>query len=259
MSDFPRSMVPSTPKVVPRPTFGPYIMLEAAPWLLLATVMRARAKMLGDGALLLVMLASEFVLFLAFLIATQKMVERAGGITSLGRLAMADQLRLAGSAVWRLMLLFFCTVFASLVLGMNKQLAAGAWVGFDAIVYFWPLGWHPVWPALIATLVFLFVIERGMECKPTAKAAVGQMLRRWRHFIPAAAFIALFLALMNRIQPLAGDMVQLIADRMSPGPMRNLLYIGFLFFFSYVRLLVTITVLTFAARASWRNDPAMSR
>lgn len=235
--------------------YGPYLMLEALPWLLLATVMRGQGRMMASGLSLLVLLIAEFALFLAFLIASQKMIEAAGGMTSLGRLPMATQLRLTWSAIWRLLLLFLGTNLLALSLGMDESLAAAAWFGFDGIVFSWPLRWHPVWNGVIATLVFLLVLERGMDRKPSALAVARQLVTRFRYLGAAIVGVTLFLVVMELVQASAGSVVQMLYAQMHPGPLRNIVYIGFMFAFGYLRLLGTITILTLAARASWRAKP----
>lgn len=238
----------------PGVSFGPFLILEALPWLLLATVTRGQARMMESGLGLLLLLLSGAALFFAFLIASQNMIRSAGGVTGLGRLPFSDQWKLAWSVVWRLLVFFLAAVVAARLLDMNKFSAAAAWLGFDGIVFSWPNRWHPAWNALIATLVFLMVVERGMDRKPRAWAVAVQFFKRRRHLIPAIVTITFFLLFMDLIQPLIGGLLQPIYDNLPAGPARNLVYVGFIFVFGYVRLLVTIMVLTLAIKASYRNS-----
>src|ERR1043165_4379279 len=82
------------PRTLPTVSFGPYVLLEAVPWLMLASALRFLAYVKPLVALPAIILAS-FSIFLAFLLAARRMIEFAEGTTQLGTLTFADQLRLA--------------------------------------------------------------------------------------------------------------------------------------------------------------------
>ena len=133
--------------------FGPYLMLETLPWLLLATAMRLYVLTLPDGLSLLGFFVVHVPVFIAFLLASQKMVRLTGGSTALERLSFQRQLSLSWAVLWRLSLLFFCTVISTVLLGMNKYSASKFWLGFDGIVFVWGQGFLPFWSAPIAAIV----------------------------------------------------------------------------------------------------------
>src|ERR1700681_3588836 len=78
---------------LPQLSFGPFRLLEALPWLVLAAAMRVIA--FGGGAIALpaILIASISVLH-AFLVVAQRSIERNDGRTSLGEIDFREQSRL---------------------------------------------------------------------------------------------------------------------------------------------------------------------
>jgi len=237
-----------------RISFGPYLAFEAVPWLLLATVIRIYSRALPDSLLLLGFLAVHVPVFVAFLLASQRMIDLSGGSTSLERLPFTYQLSLSWAVIWRLFILFVATIIGAVSFGMDKNLAARFWVGFDGIVFAWGWGFLPFWSALVATIVFVMIVEKGLNRKPTFLSVLRQFRARWKYLTQATAIIGLLFFACNFAQLFAGKLVLALGEQLGHPLGRNLLYIGFFVGLSYVRLWLAITILTYALRASYREQ-----
>lgn len=237
--------------------FGPYLLLEAVPWLLLATVMRMVARSMGDGFGLLVLAAGQFALFIAFLLASQKMIHLAGGTTGLVGLSFRSQAALARAVLWRLLVLFLAANLLALWIGVDRFAAAVFWLGFDGIAFKWLGGTLLMtWSAVVAAVVYLMVVEKGAARQPGFVAVLRQFLVRWRYLLSAAVAIIAMQAAANAIQSLVGAMLQPLHAQLAPPLLKASAYLMFSFIFAYVRLWATIAILTYALRASYRRQPS---
>ena len=194
--------------------FGPYLAFEAVPWLLLATVIRIYSRALPDSLLLLGFLAVHVPVFVAFLLASQRMIDLSGGSTSLERLPFTYQLSLSWAVIWRLFILFVATIIGAVSFGMDKNLAARFWVGFDGIVFAWGWGFLPFWSALIATIVFVMIVEKGLNRKPTFLSVLRQFRARWKYLTQAAAIIGLLFLACNFAQLFTGKLVLALGEQL---------------------------------------------
>lgn len=79
---------------LPTVTYGPFRLLEAVPWLMLAAALRT-LQVQGGLMWFVAGEASDFSVFIAFLLAARRMIELADGQTGLGKLSFAQQLSLA--------------------------------------------------------------------------------------------------------------------------------------------------------------------
>src|ERR1041384_7593131 len=146
------------PRVLPSVSFGPYVLLEAVPWLMLASALRFLAYMKPLVALPAIVMAS-FSIFLAFLLAARRMIEFADGMTQLGTLAFADQLRLAKRILRHVVILLVGATIAVAVVAPKSAVFMLA--GFDGIAFdqFSKLGIF--WSATLAAIVLLMVVRAG--------------------------------------------------------------------------------------------------
>lgn len=238
----------------PSVSFGPYLLLEALPWLLFATCARTYSRGLPGVLAISGMLIVQFAVFFAFLLASRRMIELAGGGTVLGRLTFKDQLALGKGVIWRLLALFFAVVVTALLLGMNKYRASYFWLGFDDIVFAWNGGFLPIWSAVVATITFLMVVEKGLDRRPKYISVLHQLKDRWRHLLPAVALLGLFLSGANFVQEHLNSNLEPLYAALPP-PLRRYFYTGYFLGFSYLRLWVVVALLTYALRASYRQNP----
>src|SRR6185437_9585302 len=86
---------------VPQTSFGPFRLLHALPWLILAAAMRVVAFGGGRVALPAIIVANVAVLQ-AFLATAQRSIEAAGGKSQFGDLGSSDQFPLRRTIPWRL-------------------------------------------------------------------------------------------------------------------------------------------------------------
>ncbi|MEM7461581.1 MAG: hypothetical protein AAF362_02765 [Pseudomonadota bacterium] len=88
----------------------------------------------------------------------------------------------------------------------------------------------------------------------TAARGSTQFFKRFRFIGPAIAAIAIFLFVMGVVQVQAYTLLFPYYDLLDPGPLRNLIATGFILTFGYIRLLMTVYILTHAIRASYRHS-----
>jgi hypothetical protein len=241
---------------VQQASFGPYLILHSVPWLLLATALRmhgrAQAGLIGLALIIIV----EYALLIAFLLAAHRMIQLAGGEVNLERLAFKEQYQLARAVVWRLLALFFLAVLSAIGLGLHPNYAAALWFGLDNIVHPWPGIYLPFWSAFVAVLVFLMVVEKGLGREPTFLAVARQLAGRWRHMAVAALMIVAAFYGIGIIQITFVPRLEPIYQSLQLPVLRNGLYLSLIFIFSYIRLWVTIAILTYALRGSYRENQA---
>src|SRR5262245_8333786 len=128
-----RTLEPIRLPALPVISYGPFRMLEAVPWLMLASALRLVAYASRGLALPCLVLASVS-LFLACLLAARRMIEFADGSTQLGRLNFGQQLQLAGRVLWRVGLLMLTLALAAALLG-QRWLSPHILLGFDGIAF----------------------------------------------------------------------------------------------------------------------------
>lgn len=237
-----------------RSGYGPYLLLTAVPWLLLATAFRMHARAQDNIGALPMLIMVQYALLIAFLLASHRMIQLAGGAVNLERLAFGDQWALARGVVWRILLLFFVAVLASLASGIDRFDAARIWLGLDNIVHPWPGTYLPIWSAFVAILVFLMVVQRGLGRGPNLRRALMEIATRWQHMMLAALMISASLYALGIIQILSVPRLQALYLSLPSPALKNALYLLLTFFFSYVRLWVTVAILTYSLRASYRRE-----
>ena len=244
---------PATGRRLPSVSFGPYLLLEAAPWLLLATATRMRARH-SDGLLTLPLIVLvQFAVLIALLIASQRMIAMAGGTTGLGRLSFREEAALARGVLGRLFLLFLAVILLLTGLGVDRYLCASLWLGLDGIVFDWGRDMLQVWSGVVALIVFLMIVEKGAGRPPHLGPALRQAIRRWPALAKAVLAVIVVLIACNKVQDILGSLVNPAYQQMVP-MLRNLLSLGVLFAFAHLRLWATVAILTYALRASYRSE-----
>ncbi|HEV7306706.1 MAG TPA: hypothetical protein VGO12_10940 [Ensifer sp.] len=233
------------------------MLLQTVPWLLLATVLRSYARVMPGGLALLGMVLVQFAVLLAFLLASQKMIELAKGSTSLARLSFHEQLVFGWRVIWRFLLLFLLAVGGANFAGVDKFLAAQLWFGFDGIAFPWRQGLLQLWVAAISTIAFMFVVEKGQDREPRFISVFKEIGRHWRHLLWALLFISALLVVATFVQGRIAGILAPIFDRPEVGRARYLAYVALVLVFSYIRLWGIVAILTHALRASYRRRSQM--
>lgn len=238
---------------LPKISFGPYGLLQAVPWLMLASAMRFVAYANPVLAIPCYILAS-LAIFLAFLIAVKRMIELADGATSLGRLDFNAQLRLAVKVLKRVVLLLLAGFFLAFILGA-RDLAVSVLAGFDGIAFDQASKPGIVWSVVIATVVLLMVVRADQDgTEVTLGAAARELASRALCLVPAIALLAGLLITMSAVQHQVRGLVALYFQTDAPQSFKNLFYFFFVFGFATIRLWVTLAILVFALRESYRRQ-----
>ncbi|RYD87998.1 MAG: hypothetical protein EOP50_19825, partial [Sphingobacteriales bacterium] len=160
----------------PETSFGPFKLLHALPWLILAAAMRVIA--FGGGAVALpAIIVADISVLLAFFATARQSIEAAGGQSSLGTLTLGEQFKLSFSILWRIMLVMITAALSAAAIGYEASyhLMAGLdGMAFDQFT-------HPgrFWSAWIAALVLLMIVRAERDDGKVALfAAIGEFVRR---------------------------------------------------------------------------------
>lgn len=250
---------PAPPPVrlsLPNVSYGPFRLLEAVPWLMLASALRFAA--FGKPALVMVIsfVLEAVVLFLAFVLAARRMIEFGDGRTGLGRLTFAEQLRLARRVLLYVGALLFVAMVVVYFAGA-RQIAPAMLLGFDGIAFDQFSKAGMVWSSALAGVVFLMVVRAGADQPVSLIDALKELLARANCLLPAIVAVVAMQFGMTAIQGLARAGVYLFWHT-SPAPptIKNIVYFVFVFGFAALRLWLTLAILTFALRESYRRGEA---
>ena len=247
------SVAQARPRVLPKISFGPGLF-AAVPWLMLASAMRFVAYANPALAFPAYILA-DLAIFLAFLLAAQRMIELADGTTRLGRLDFNEQMRLACRVLGRVVLLLVAAALVMAAAG-PRDLAIAMLIGFDGIAFDQGSNVGIIWSAFLAALVLLMVVRAGESGDVAFVAATKELAQRALYLAPAILVLTGILIAMSAVQGEARGLVWYFFQTDAPQPVKNLVYFFFVFGFATVRLWVTLAVLVFALRESYRQTPA---
>jgi hypothetical protein len=250
------------PIELPNVSYGPFRLFEAVPWLMLATSFRFLAPQ--TVATMLTMHAlSGGCIFLAFLLATRRMIEFSGGRAPFSALDFREQLGLARDVLWRIVGLILA---ASLFAATTVSSLAGwslLW-GIDGIA-FDPFNLiETAWSSVLAAIILLMIVRAG-EAAPTPGqasngvslfGAVRELGVRFRHMAPALLAVVLIHVTLSAVQAVARAAEQAFWLTDAPGMVKQLVYFVFVFGFASVRLWATLATLIFALRQSYHAAAA---
>jgi hypothetical protein len=232
---------------LPNISYGPFRLMEAVPWLMFATMLR----FINVGHPPFVSVAFDIVealsIFLAFLLASRRMIEFNGGQTRLGDLEFADQLRLG----WKIIRYVFLLLFAAAFIG---SIFLGLWtglyllLGFDGVAFdqFSHIG--RLWSSILGAVVFLMVMQAANGEPVKLRGALKEFAARRMWLVSAVFAVFLVQMALYYIQGIAR--IAMFTWSL-PGRPNNLVYFFFVFGFASVRLWATLAVLTFALRESY--------
>jgi hypothetical protein len=242
----------SLQRPLPRVSFGPFKLLEAVPWLMFAAAMRYVAY--GKPALVLpaLILASVSSL-LAFLLAARRMIEFADGQTALGRLDFGEQLRVARSILSRVAVLLIAGAVAVALLGFT-DVAPAMLLGFDGIAFDQIFKPGIMWSGVLAAFVLLMAVQAGDGGKVSLVDALKELWHRRRHLFAGIAVVVVLQIVLSTIQGLTREELHAFLVTWDvPAQVRNITKFSFVFAFATFRLWMTLAVLVFALRESYRR------
>ena len=245
-------------KPVRKTGYGPYLLVEAMPWLFLAMTLRTISFAYPFAIYLLLYFGSQFILLLAFLVASQRMIEITGGVSQLGKLSISEQLRLSRAIVWRMIAIGLVVAVAAQSAGMPDDSAARFVQGFDGIAFNRYFDLLLIWSPLTAIFAFLMLVERGQGRAATLRGSTREFFVRWPYLISAALIIMPCILLLNGLQSLIGPPTSEFVTSFLPERLRLLAMITFLFVFAFARLWLTVALLTYALQRSYRATSRQS-
>ena len=237
----------------PATKFAPYLMLQTLPWLLLATVLRLYMKAAPNVLVLPMFVLVQLSVFIAFLVASERMIKLSGGWTSLASLTMGQRTRFAWQVIWRLLTVFLVTVVLAVATGANKHAAATLWVGFDGLAFPWRQGALQIWIAFISIVTFIFVLEKGTGNEPSFTCVLKQLRTHRRTLLCSWVYLGLFLMAITFVQSNLAFVLGLFLDNGENGTVGAYLLIGFIVLFSYLRIWTIVAILTYSIRASYQR------
>ncbi|WP_431201908.1 hypothetical protein ACQ86E_22825 [Bradyrhizobium betae] len=231
-------------------SFGPFRLLHALPWLILAAAMRVIA--FGGGAVALpAIIVADVSVLLAFFATARQSIEAAGGQSSLGELTFGEQLRLSFAILWRIALVMIVAALGTEAIGYGAahHLMAGLdGMAFDQFT-------HPgrFWSAWIAALVLLMIIRAERDDgKIALLAAIGEFARRGLWLGAAVIVLGLVNIALAYGQEAVRSAIWNFWQTSSATPFtKNLIYFCFIFSFATLRLWITLTILTLGLRQSY--------
>lgn len=245
---------------LPTVSYGPFRLLEAVPWLMFATAMRIVASSGGVRALFATVFA-DLSVFLALLLTARRMIELTNGQTGLGKLSFSEQLVLARKVL--IPVLLFMVAAAIAVFGIGAHWTGlHLLVGFDGIAFdqFTYLGM--MWSAILAAITLLLLLKVESGGGSSLLAVFKELWRRSVCMVPAIIAVTVAHIGLSALQGVIRIGVYAYwHSTATPQFGRTLVYFFFIFGFASVRLWVTLAILTFALRESYRrrHDTLVSR
>jgi hypothetical protein len=243
---------PIRPIGLPTVSYGPFRLLEVVPWLMFATAIRFVSY--GNGLRMLIGLVLEsFALFVAFLVGTRRMIEFSDGRTDLGKLSFVQQIVLARRVLGYVVVLLILAALAMAAIGAT-DLAPHMFYGLDGVAFDQFTRAGRVWSSLLAALVLLMVVKLGTHQQITLRGTASEFFARSPFLMPAVVAVA---AIQFGLAPVQHAARTAVYDfwhmSMATQAVKNLVYFGFVFGFASLRLWLTLAILTFALRESYRR------
>lgn len=234
---------------VPVVTFGPFRFLEVMPWLLLAAALRIVAYASAVLAIPATAMA-DIVILLAFVLATRRSIELAGGRTALGELEFREQLRLCWAILFRIALLM---IGVAVVVRSPHAMMGLDGMAFDQSTYA-----GMVWSATIAALVLLMLIRAEYEQgKVDLFAAMRELVQRFVWLGSAIAILAVVYIILNFVQGYFRQAVAIYWQQSGDSyNLKTYVSLAYVVSFATLRLWITLLVLTAGLKRSYVDRPA---
>ncbi len=239
---------------VPQTQFGPFRLLQALPWLVLAAAMRVIA--FGGGAVALpAIIVANLAVLQAFLATATRSIEAEGGQTGLGDLDFLEQFQLMRVVLWRIVGLMVAVAMAMAMLGFTGM-APDMLYGIDGMAFDQHTVTGKFWSAFIAALILMILVgaerDRG---KVRLFAALGEFTRRWYWLGGAVVVLGIAYLGLGVVQSWVRDAIRMFWQTSDAGQfIKNLIYFVFIFGFAMLRLWMTLLILTHGLKLSYVHD-----
>jgi hypothetical protein len=235
------------------PLFRP-LVVEALPWLLLATTARWVAS-IGGSATFPAILVASFAVLHAFYVMVRHSIERDAGQTDLGEPSIPRQLKLSLSVTWRTVLLLIAMTLVISMAG-DKSLSHYLAFGIDGLAYDQDSDLGKFWSAAVAALVLLMIVEAGRSgARVKFFASVRELARQWRWVVVAVIGLGLVYVGLGYVQSIARGMVWDFQHDSSSGEAFKRL-VKFLYTFGFAMLRLSVTVLILTCGLKWFSSRA---
>jgi hypothetical protein len=235
----------------PDTSFGPFRVLEALPWLVLAAAMRVIA--FGGGAIALpaILIASIAVLH-AFLVVAQRSIERNDGRTSLGEIDFREQSRLTFAILRQIFCLMLVVALALVAVGLTS-FAPSMFAGIDGTAFDVVTETSKFWSALVAALILLMIVDAEQnDGRARLMRATREFVRRGAWFTAAVLFLAVAYLGLSFGQGLVRNLIWNFWQTSEASPLvKNLIYFVFIFGFAMLRLWISLAILTYGLKMSY--------
>src|SRR5262245_38519706 len=237
---------------VPQTQFGPFRLLHALPWLVLAAAMRVIA--FGGGAVALpAIIVANLAVLQAFLATATRSIEAEGGQTGLGNLDFLEQFQLMRVVLWRIVGLMMGATVALVALGFDKFAAN---MGIDGMAFDQVTVTGKFWSAFIAAIILLILVgaERNRG-RVGLFAALGEFARRWYWLGGAVVVLGIAYLGLGLIQGWVRSAIRIFWQTSDASQfIKNLIYFVFIFSFAMLRLWMTLLILTYGLKQSYIHD-----
>jgi hypothetical protein len=239
---------------VPQTQFGPFRLLHALPWLVLAAAMRVIA--FGGGAVALpAIIVANLAVLQAFLATATRSIEAEGGQTGLGNLDFLEQFQLMRVVLWRIVGLMMGATVALVALGFDK-FAATMLLGIDGMAFDQVTVTGKFWSAFIAAIILLILVgaERNRG-RVGLFAALREFARRWCWLGGAVIVLGIAYLGLGLVQGSVRSVIWNFWQTSDAGQfIKNLIYFVFIFSFAMLRLWMTLLILTYGLKQSYIHD-----
>lgn len=219
---------------------------------MLATAMRILQSMGGVQAIFAAICAGLAV-FLAFLLAARRMIELTDGRTGLGKLDFAAQLTMARKVMVPVLLFMVATSMVVTISGA-RWTGMHLMLGFDGIAFDQTTYVGMMWSALLATSTLLLLLRVESGGGSSMMDMFKELWRRSACMVPAIVAVAVAHIGLSAIQGVVRVGVYAYWNgTATPQLGRTLVLFFFIFGFASVRLWITLAILVFALRESYRR------
>jgi hypothetical protein len=237
---------------LPTVSYGPFRLMEAVPWLMLAAAMRV-LTVKGGLVWLFASIFSDIAIFLAFMLAARRMIELTDGKTALGRLSFAQQLIIARTVLVPVILMILVVSITVVCMGAHWT-GFNLLFGFDGIAFDQKTPVGMVWSAFLAAVCLLLLLKAENTGKAKLFDALRELWQRSVCMVPAIITVSFADIGLSVVQGIVRTVVYAFwHNSTAPSFIRALVFFFFVFAFASIRLWTTLAILVFALRESYRR------
>ena len=239
-------------------SYGPLRLLECLPWLFVATYLRIVAYSSPGLALFLLALSMACIL-MAFLAAVRATVEFIGGQTQLGQLTFGERLGFVKKTMrwW-----FVITIIAMMAVGLitrDADIARSVLLGIDGMAFDTRGTSAKFWTPIITILFFFAAMLASNRQEPSFYNVIDFLKHHMPLMVVTYSVLVMVLLGLSPIQAYFRELMMEVRQTSLPLELKNVVSVGFVFFFASLRLWVTLFILTTAFKQSCELLEAKSK